>query len=329
MTKKNPLVSIIIPLYVIIERFFNDFQKYQLLDYDNFEIVVVSDKKVELPKLKGISTKLVLTKQKSTGPAEKRDLALKHIKGEICAFIDDDAYPHQDWLKNAVKYFDNHDIVAVGGSGITPPEDSFRQKIGGYIIESYLCSGAMQNRFYTRAKNIKKVIYDWPAYNLLVRTDILKKVGGYGSTFYGGEDTLLCIKLLKYGKILYSSNVLVFHHRRSFPNQLLKQIGGVGLHRGYFFKKYPETSRRIIYLLPTSLTTGFLAGGVLSFLNPEIFLIPFLLLFCFFWFLGSLSIITHNVGIIPSAIGGLGIIITHMTYGIFFIKGLMTDNLER
>lgn len=322
---KYPKVSIIIPLYVICERFFSDFLNFQEIKYPNFEILVVSDVKVDLPKLEGIEVKSILTGERKTSPAEKRDLSLKYIKGEICAFIDDDAYPDIDWLK-AVRWFRNQDIVAVGGPGITPPSDSFWGKIGGNIIESFFCSGGVQHRFYP-GKSSESLVKDWPAYNLFVRSKILKKVGGYGSTFYGGEDTLLCMKLIKLGKILYDPKAIVYHHRRNFPWAHLKQISGVGLHRGYFFKTQPETSRMLFYLLPTILTISFILGLLISIYNPSLFLLPFISLFFVFWFLGSWSIFRHNVSLIQASIGGLGIILTHIFYGIFFIKGLFTKKL--
>ncbi len=270
--RKKPFVTIIIPLYVINQRFFEDLKKYEQLKYPKFEIIIVCDKKINLPKL-SVPVRLVLTRMRKSGPAEKRDIALKKAKGEICAFIDDDAYPDPQWLKNAVSWFEAEKIVAVGGPGLTPPDDTYWQKIGGYIIESFLCSGGIQYRFYPG-----KFIFfvnDYPAYNLLVKTKILKKVGGYGSTFYGGEDTLLCLKIIKYGKILYDPTVSVYHHRRNFPKGLMKQIGGVGLHRGYFFKKYPETSRVAIYLLPSIMLIGLIIFSFLALLLPRSFLLPF------------------------------------------------------
>ena len=327
MKNKYPMVTIIIPLYVIGDRFFEDFKKFQKLDYPRFEIIVVCDKKVDLPKLKKIPVTLLLTGLKQSGPAEKRDLALKKAKGEICAFIDDDAYPDPDWLKQAVGWMDAERIVAVGGPGVTPPEDTYWQKIGGNIIESFLCSGGIQYRFYP-GKFIF-FIEDYPAYNLLVNTKVLKKVGGYGSTFYGGEDTLLCLKLIKYGKILYDPNVIVYHHRREFPKALMRQIGGVGIHRGYFFKKYPETSRVFIYLLPTILLAGFIVSIFLSLLMPSIFLFPFSLLLLIFVLIGTFSVKSHHVSFINSFIASIGIIIIHMTYGYTFVKGTLTKNLKR
>lgn len=323
--KKYPKISIIIPLYVICDRFFTDFKKFNSLNYSNFEVLVVCDKQVELPLLK-VKTKLILTGLENSGPAEKRDMAIKQAQGSICAFIDDDAYPDKNWLKNTVSWFRNPDIVAIGGPGITPPEDDFFQKIGGYIIESYLCSGGVQYRFYP--SKIMLFVEDYPAYNLIVRKNILRKVGGYGSTYYGGEDTLLCIKLLKHGKILYDPRVIVCHHRRSFPFQHLKQIAGVGLHRGYFFKKYPKTSRKFFYLLPTVLTL-MLFSGILTIFFVNLAIIPFTITFTLILALGTLSVLTHKVSFGSALLAGLGIILTHITYSLFFIKGLLTNKLTR
>lgn len=330
VSKKQIFVSIIIPFHWGLkkenyDRFVKDFKYLINLEYKNYEILLVSNVKATLPYASS-KIKLLKAPHKMVSPSEKRDYALRFAKGKICAFIDDDAYPHKNWIKNAVKHFKNKDIVAVGGPGITPPTNSFWQKIGGYIIESYLCSGGVQHRFYNGIKK-KLFVKDYPAYNLFIRKDILKKVGGYASKFYGGEDTYLCIRLIKFGKILYDSDVLVYHHRRSFLIPHLKQISNVGLHRGYFFKKYPENSRHFFYTLPSILTIGFLTFLILSLFDKNIFLL-FLFFNIFFIILGTISIKVHRVSMIPSVIAGFGIIATHITYGVFFIKGLFKNGME-
>ncbi len=321
--KKFPKISIIIPLYVVIPRFFRDIKKFKDLDYPDYEILIVSDKEVKVD----IPAKVILTGKNNTGPAEKRDIAIKIAKGKICVFIDDDAYPDKNWLKRAVRWFDNKNVVAVGGPGVTPKEDSFWQKISGYIVESYVCSGGVQYRYYPLSKGLKVV--DYPAYNLFVLTKILRKVSGYGCNFYGGEDTFLCLKLIKFGDIVYDPTVLVYHHRRTFPVAHLKQIGNVGLHRGFFFRRYPATSRQIFYLLPTSLTLGFLSLLILSIVYPVYFLPLTLLGVVFFWALGAYSIKRHKVSLIESIIAGLGIILTHIIYGIYFLQGLASRDLKQ
>jgi hypothetical protein len=49
-------------------------------------------------------------------------------------------------------------------------------------------------------------------------------------------------------------NLVVWHHRRAGFWGHLKQVGGYGLHRGYFAHRYPETSFRLKYFVPSSFT---------------------------------------------------------------------------
>ena len=321
---REPKISVIIPLYVIDDRFFEDLKKYDKLNYSNFEIIVVCDKKVTLPKLKK-NIKLILTHKRESGPAEKRDLALKYAKGKICAFIDDDAYPDSNWLKNAAWEFKDSEISAVGGPGLTPPEDGFWEQTTGLVYSSIFCGGLAQYRF---VKGKRKFVVDYPAYNLLVRTDLLKKVGGYGSYFYGGEDTFLCLKLIKAGyKILYSPKVVVYHHRRPLFIDYLKQIANVGKHRGYFAKRFPETSAYFWYFIPLSLSLGFFLLLFFSLFNSQIRMIFISLLLLFF--ILAWSSVIYKGPILNSFFAAIGVIATHIFYGSAFIKGLLIKDLKR
>lgn len=329
--KKNPLVSIIIPLHWGLKpenfsRFLKDLKSYKKMKYENYEVLVVTDKPVKNKVSEEKVKWLVMNSKHSTTGTEKRDFALKYAKGEFCAFIDDDAYPDPNWITNSIPWFSHNKIVAVGGPGITPPENSFWQKVGGNTIESYLCSGSLQFRFYP---GFERFVDDQPGYNLLIRTSTLRKVGGWGTTFYGGEDTVLCMKLIREGKILYDPHIVVYHHRRSFPWAHMKQIASVGKHRGYFFKKYPETSRSILYLTPTILTVGFMGGVILSFLYPYIFAVPFIVLLVFMLAVGFLSVYVHKVGLAISLAASVAIIVTHLTYGAYFVRGLLTPHMDR
>jgi GT2 family glycosyltransferase len=316
-------VSVIIPLYDINERFFKDFLKYDLLDYPSYEILVICDKKIILPKLKNCQVKLILTGRRNTGPAEKRDLAIKKAKGDICAFIDDDAYPDKMWLKNAVKELSMINTVAVGGPGITPDEDGYLNKLGGLVYMNFFASGRAQNRF---VKLNKQFVDDWPAYNLFVRKSYLKKVGGYGTSFYGGEDTFLCLKLIHYGNITYNPNIFVYHHRRALFLPHLKQIFNVGIHRGYFAKKFPQTSRKIFYFYPLIMTVGFMGSLIiLSIIGKFIIFVLLLIFFILLPFMYSLS----YTNVTNSILVAFGVILTHLVYGSGFTYGLMIRKLNK
>jgi len=322
----NPKVSIIIPLWIDVPRFYHDLAKFSELKYSNYEIIIVSDWKPKGVIPNGINARIVRTGKKSTGPAEKRDIAIKKAKGTLCAFIDDDAYPDPNWLKNAVRHFCHPQIAAVGGPGITPIEDSFLEQITGLVYSSFFCGGFARHRFVPAKKSFDVV--DYPAFNLLVRKNVLKNVGGYGTYFYGGEDTFLCLKIVKSGRrIVYDPKVVVYHHRRPLFSPYLKQIANVGKHRGYFAKRYPETSAFFWYFVPAILALGFIGLGLLSMLNPlalKVFLVCNLL----FLTTSFLSVIQSS-SVIKAIIASFGIIMTHIVYGLSFINGLFTKEMAR
>lgn len=327
-----PFVSIIVPLHWGLrpenyERFLKDFKKYLNLDYKKYEIILVTDRLVKIPYSSKRIRYLVTNADHVTSPAEKRDFALPKVRGGICAFIDDDAYPVSNWINNAVRHFQHPLIVAVGGPGITPPDDNFWQKLGGAILESKYCSGQLLYRYYKISNWLS--VDDYPAYNLFIRTKILKKVGGYNSTFYYGEDTRVCIELVKYGRILYDPDVLVYHHRRAFPKYHLKQIWNTGVHRGFFVKAFPVTSKRWFYFIPITLTVGLFSLIGLSIYRPLLFAVPTTVISGIAWLLASVSILNRGKDLRTSFLGGLGVILSHITYGIGFVRGFSLKKLLR
>src|SRR5207244_13170254 len=95
---------------------------------------------------------------------------------------------------------------------------------------------------------------------LSVRRDAAGHVHGWGTGFYGGEGTVICLALVEAGwRIVYGPDVVVYHERRTIMLKHLAQVGNVGRHRGYFVKAYPQTSLRPSYFLPP-LGTIALAG---------------------------------------------------------------------
>ncbi len=256
-------------------------------------------------------------------PADKRDIALKHAKGEILAFLDDDAYPIKDWLKNALLNFEDKDVAAVGGPAVTPLDDNLLQKASGNIYASFLVSGNFRYRYIPQGR---REVDDFPSCNFLVRKSVMEELGGFDTKFWPGEDTKLCLDITKKlkAKIIYDPRVLVYHHRRKvfFPH--LKQIASYAFHRGYFVKKYPETSLKLSYFIPTLFLLFLIGGFILSF-------------FCAFFkglYLGILGLylvlafvtsVSAPFIIIPLVF--VGIILTHLSYGLYFVKGLFASRM--
>lgn len=293
---------------------------YQSLQYNDFEILIFPDvNSTEIfPK-----TRIIPTGKR--GPAEKRDLAIKYAKGEIFAFIDDDAYPRRDWLTNAVRHFKNNEIAAVGGPAVTAPDDDIWQKASGEVYASRIGGGSFT---YRHIPQKMREVDDYPSVNLIIRRNIFEQLGGFDSLYYPGEDTKLCLDITKKlnKKILYDPEVLVWHHRRSLFIPHLKQISNYGIHRGFFAKKFPETSLRIGYFIPTFFTSFFLTAPLGYFYKPyglvfgTITITYILLLF---------SSVIRLKNPILAFLTSLGIFSTHLTYGICFVVGFCKKRLIR
>ena len=172
-----------------------------------------------------------------------------------------------------------------------------------------------------------KEVDDWPSVNLLVRKSNFAAVNGFDCSFWPGEDTKLCLDLTKANKkIIYDPEVLVYHHRRAGLKKHLRQVGGYGLHRGYFAKKYPENSRKLKYFLPSIFLVSIVAGWILGlcFFWAR-------LLFVVLWLVYGLALviaffdINKKIKNIKVSLAALPyILLTHLTYGYKFLQGLLT-----
>lgn len=63
--------------------------------------------------------------QKERGLSEARNAGLRHAKGEIISFLDDDVLIQPEWLVEVRKAFDSLDTPCIGGKAILPPNLKF------------------------------------------------------------------------------------------------------------------------------------------------------------------------------------------------------------
>ncbi|MDR2599843.1 MAG: glycosyltransferase [Oscillospiraceae bacterium] len=317
-TKK---VSIIIPVREINDYIIEAIPHHLALDYEDFEILIfpneASDKQFD---------KTRIISSGDVGPAIKRDMAIEHATGSFFAFIDDDAYPRSDWLKNAVKELEPDDVGAVGGPAVTAPGDSFMQQAGGKVFESMLCSSKYAYRYIPRKRREDD---DIPSVNLIVKREVFEKIGGFDSSYWPGEDTKLCLDIVyKLGKkIIYNPDILVYHHRRSLFKEHLKQSNGYARHRGYFARKLPQTSLRLQYFIPSLFTLGVFLGPAVCLFVPILWWVYAGVMVLYF-ILAILSIRgTRSVALI--LVATFGIFATHIGYGFNFIRGLLSKKMIR
>lgn len=296
--------------------------------YRNFEVIVLPD--AEMPPSKGYGYPISVIPTGKVRPAEKRNIGIAESKGSIVAFIDDDAYPDSRWIEYAVKYFAEPTIGALGGPGVTPPGDGFWAKCGGRVYENVFVSGNYRYRYL--GGMVRKDIDDYPSCNLFVRKETLDSFGGYRTDFWPGEDTLLCEDIVRKAKkrIVYDPWTLVYHHRRPLFAAHLRQLGRYGFHRGYFVKRFPVTSCRFSYFVPSLfvlylvalavvfLLRDFIGGGVLG---PKAAILASPLFF--YAFLTALT--TFSLNPFRWVVTETGVFLSHVWYGVQFLRGLFAS----
>ena len=315
----EPLVSIIIPCKEVDNYTRECIERCSRLAYSKFEIILLPDYfNQEIDGVKVIATGPV-------SPGIKRNIGVDSSNGEFCAFIDNDAYPRSDWLTSALKHFEDPQVGGVGGPGLTPTEDDFMQKAGGLVLSSFMV-GTLSSRYKT---TISFESTDIHSCNFIARKEVIKKAGGWNEKYWPGEDTLMCLSIRKIGKkLIESSDIIVYHHRRSLFKPHLKQVSRFGEHRGFFVKKFPENSSKLAYFLPSLLILSLVMGIFVSLVFP------------FFAFVILLGVALYLALCLMAAAFQvkrpkillsvwLGIIATHLIYGCFFLSGLAKRELKR
>jgi cellulose synthase/poly-beta-1,6-N-acetylglucosamine synthase-like glycosyltransferase len=319
MSVMQSFVSIIVPCKKVNGYVKECVEHCKRLDYGNFEVLLLPDYASEnVDGVRVISTGFVTV-------GKKRNIGIANAKGEFCAFIDSDAYPSKDWLRNALKYFDDPMIAGVGGPGLTPEQDSSMQRASGYVLSSFMV-GSISNRYKAGRVSESDDIHSC---NFIARKTVLEEVGKWNERYWPGEDTLMCLAIKKLGrKLVEASDVVVYHHRRPLFAPHMKQVSRFGEHRGFFAKKFPENSVKLAYFFPSMLVTSLFAGIILSVVFP---LFAYVMLFSVSAYL-VLSLIAalfqvKDVKLMLSV--WLGIVVTHIVYGSFFLSGLAKRDLKR
>lgn len=300
-------VSVIVPAESFNENLERCLEALKKQTFKNFEIIVVSDKF-------------------SGSPSRKRNWGARRARGEILAFLDDDCIADKSWIKNGVGVLETGAETAplqgaVAGPMLTPLNSPFWERIGGYLCESPLVFG---DEVYRNKISSKREVSDYPSANFFIKKKDFLKLGGFDERFWPGEDTKLCLEIVRRGgKILYDPLVLVYHRRRPLfrpctrrhmASPFLEQAARYGRQRGKFVRLFPQTSRKIGYFLPSLLVIFlilcliFWRWGIVLYLAGVI--------------LEGVRVMVKEKNLFMGPVFMIGVFLTHVVYGISFLGGL-------
>lgn len=209
-------VSIIIP----VSR-----EKIECLDillkqtYKNFEIILIPDEPLGNKFEKEKRIKIIRCQTRNV--SKKRNVGIKASKGEIIAFIDDDAIPEKNWVEKGVEFLEYGDCVS--GPTLPFPNQNTKQKISDELIKNTLFRKKFSE--YNEKTNFVITTYkEFSSCNAFIKKSVLKTVPGFNEKIgYPSEDVELFYLLGKKHKLIFADNPVI-HRRREFPIGHFKQI---------------------------------------------------------------------------------------------------------
>ena len=208
----------------------NTLEHLDALEYPNYEVIVIrdgsTDRTAEI--VSEHDARLISTENR--GLSSARNTGWQEAKGEIVAYIDDDAYPDPHWLHYLAHAFMTTDYVGVGGPNIAPGGDGLMADCvanapGGPV---HVLLGN------TEAEHI-------PGCNMAFRGEALESIGGFDPRYHAaGDDVDLCWRLQDQGwRIGFHPGALDWHHRRNSVKAYWKQQVGYGKAEAMLEDKWP------------------------------------------------------------------------------------------
>lgn len=278
-----PYISIIIPTRNAEKDIGICLQSLQLIDYpkDKFEIIICDglsqDNTREIAAQLG--AKVIINKGLRVSPA--RNIGFSHAIGEFIAFTDADCTFDKEWLKNALKYFEDSKIAGVGGPTVTPIDMSPFEKAVAFVFEiAYLMVGTAHSERKTPVTEVN----DLPGCNSIYRQSALKLVMPIDENLVTNEDVEMNFRLREHGfKLLRVPDVIVYHHRRTSIRSLWKQIYRYAIGRVQVARKSKKMIRIGHIIVGCFFSFWFILWIVLLIMSPvSIFLINGVIFFIFF-----------------------------------------------
>jgi GT2 family glycosyltransferase len=230
-----PLVSVVICSHNGARHIGECLAGVAALRYPSFEAILVDDGSTDSTAAIASEFDVRVISTPNNGLSAARNVGLKAARGEIVAFIDDDAYPDPDWLHYLAIAFRSTSHAAVGGPNLPPVADrdvaACVANAPGGPVHVLLSDSEAEHL---------------PGCNMAFRRADLLAIGGFDDQFtVAGDDVDICWRLTDAGRTLgFHPGAVVWHHRRDSVRAYLRQQRGYGRAEALLERKWPEKYTR-------------------------------------------------------------------------------------
>lgn len=216
---RAPFVTVLVPAYNEERTIAHCVASILASDYPRFEVIVINDGSTDGTDaaLRPLCSdaRLRCLAQAKAGKAAALNLGLSHARGEIVLFTDADSLFEPDTIKCGVAYLSDPAVAAVSGNDtVLHPRGALQKML---VVTTHIGTG-----FVRRALSMLGVLQIIPGNLGLVRTDVLRRLGGFRRVW--GEDLEITLRLQRNRyRVVYGASARVLAECPHTIAQLWKQ----------------------------------------------------------------------------------------------------------
>jgi GT2 family glycosyltransferase len=226
-----PLVSVIVCTRNGARRIVECLENLARLEYSAYEVIVVDDGSTDGTADVAAEYDVRVIRGVHRGLSAVRNAGLAAARGEIIAYIDDDAFPDSHWLNFLVGAFERGAHVAVGGPNLVPADD-------GYLAQLVGRAPGGPTHVLLNDQEAEHI----PGCNMAFRRDALREIAGFDEQFWiAGDDVDVCWRLMERGGTLgFAPSAVVWHRRRGSLRAYWRQQVNYGRAEALLEAKWPQ-----------------------------------------------------------------------------------------